>query len=295
MLLTITVQNLGHGGLADGDGNPEDRWPQLAERINGAAERVGAPHVDVAMFCEANGWERYGHKQLARAARDLSLDAAPLTPSRSGYGTALLYRREVLGHWVRHNADFGREALHGLAVTAVDIGLPAPLSFLPVHFTPFSAEQAVIEANYAATRGYKYGPFAVLAGDVNYPPASAAHPLPDFGEMRPYNIGSRTLLPDGDFAPGQALEPDRRVTRKLAHNGLVDVAWHLFQQSGDEALLRPTATDDRIDQIWVSGPLADAVSDYQVLDTPAGASDHHGLVVRLDTDAIDTTNLWTYR
>ncbi|MGW5096305.1 endonuclease/exonuclease/phosphatase family protein [Streptomyces nodosus] len=279
------------GGLQDGDGNPQDRWPQLAQRINEAADRI-----DVVLLCEATGWDRYGHKQLARAMADLDLDAAPLPPSRSGIGTALLYRKEVLGRWVRHNADFGLEVLHGIAVTSFDIpGLPAPLSFMPVHFTPMSAEQALIEANYAATRCYKYGPFAVLAGDVNYAPASDAHPMPHFAEMRPYNVGSRTLLPDGDFVPGQALEPDRRVTRKLAHNGFIDVAWHLFQQTKDESLLRPTATDDRIDQVWVSGPLADAVSDYQVLDSPAGASDHHGLVFQLDTDAIDTTNLWTYR
>ncbi|MFG2221129.1 hypothetical protein ACIA74_45280 [Streptomyces sp. NPDC051658] len=42
--------------------------------------------------------------------------------------------------------------------------------------------------------------------------------------MRPYNTASRTLLPDGDLEPGQSLEPDRRVARKLVHNGYVDVA-----------------------------------------------------------------------
>lgn len=296
MQLTVAVQNLGLGGLADGDGNPEDRWPRLAERLNGAAERVGAGQVDVVMLCEVVDWHRYGNKQLARTMRDLDLDAAPLAPSRSGLGTGLLYRREVLGPWARHNPDFGGETLHGFAVTSFDIpGLPAPLSFVPVHFTPFSAEHAVIEANYAATRGYKYGPFAVLAGDINYAPASDAHPLPDFSEMRPYNIGSRTHLPDGDFVPGQALKPNRDVTRKLTQNGYVDVAWHLFQQTKNEALLRPTATDDRIDQAWVSGPLAGSVSDYQLLDEPAGASDHHGLVFRIDTETINTDHPWTYR
>ncbi|MGW5442810.1 hypothetical protein [Streptomyces asiaticus] len=296
MQLTVAVQNLGLGGLADGDGNPDDRWPQLAERLNGAADRVGASQVDIVMLCEVVDWHRYGNKQLARAIRDLGLDAAPLAPSRSGLGTGLLYRREVLGPWTRHNPDFGQEALHGFAVTSFDIpGLPAPLSFVPVHFTPMSAEAAVIEANYVATRGYKYGPFAVLADDINYAPASDAHPLPDFSEMRPYNIGSRTHLPEGDFVPGQTLKPNRDATRKLAQNGYVDVAWHLFQQTKNDTLLRSTATDDRIDQAWVSSPLADAISDYQLLDEPAGASDHHGLVFRIDTRAIDTTNLWTYR
>lgn len=289
MHLTVVVQNLGMGGLEDGDGNPQDRWPLLAQRINSAAERV-----DIVMLCEVTGWGKYGHKQLARAARELDLDAVPLAPSRSGIGTCLLYRPEVLGRWVRHNPDFSDETLHGFAVTSFDIGLPGPLSFVPVHFTPMSAGAAEIEAGYAATRGYKYGPFSILAGDINYAPASDSHPPPDYSEMRPYNIGARTLS-HGEFVPGQPLEPNRRVARKLTQNGYVDVAWELFKQSGDEALLRHTASDDRIDQIWVSSPLTNAVSHYRVLDSPAGASDHHGLSVQIDTDAIDVTNPWAHR
>ncbi|NUR00198.1 MAG: endonuclease/exonuclease/phosphatase family protein [Streptomyces sp.] len=193
--MTIAVQNLEHGGLKDGEGRPEDRWPLLAERINSAAD------LDVVMVCEAVDWQMYGHKQLARACRDLDLDAVPLAPSRSGYGTALLYRREKLGRWSRYNPDFGTEALHGLAVTSFDIeGLLAPLSFLPVHFTPFSAEQALIEAIYAATRAYRYGPFAILVGDCNYALAASAHPLPDYAESRSgHGVHARhpphTLLP----------------------------------------------------------------------------------------------------
>lgn len=41
--------------------------------------------------------------------------------ARSGIGTALPYRSEVLGRWVRHNADFGLEVLHGIAVTSFGI------------------------------------------------------------------------------------------------------------------------------------------------------------------------------
>ncbi|WP_322769514.1 hypothetical protein [Frankia sp. Cr1] len=33
MLLTVVTQNVAHGGLANGDGDPQDRWPALAERI----------------------------------------------------------------------------------------------------------------------------------------------------------------------------------------------------------------------------------------------------------------------
>jgi hypothetical protein len=285
------VQNLGHGGLRNGDGVPEDRWPSLADRINSAAERV-----DVVLLCEVVDWHQYGHKQLSRAMADLGLDALPLAPSKSGYGTAVLYRPEVLGRWARWNTDFALETLHGFGVASFNVpGLPQPLSFIPVHFTPFDADAAISEANLAATRGYKYGPFAVMAGDCNFPPAASRHPLPDYSEMRPYNLGSRTLLPRGDLIPGEEWEPDRRVARKLVQNGYVDVAWHLFEKTKDQALLAPTGTDDRIDQAWVTGPLADAVSDYRLLDQPPGASDHHGLAFTLDTDLIARDNLWEYR
>lgn len=291
MHITVVTQNLGHGGLRDADGNPDDRWPLLVERIGSAAERV-----DVVLLCEVVDWHLYGHKQLARAMADLDLDALPLAPSKSGYGTAVLYRPEVLGRWSRWNTDFALETLHGFGVASFEIpGLPKPLSFVPVHFTPFDADAAISEANLAATRGYKYGPFAVLSGDCNYAPAASDHPMPDFSAMRPYNTASRTVLPNTDFDATAAPTPDRRVARKLVQNGYVDVAWHLFGQTGDPRLLAATGTDDRIDQAWVSGPLAGAVSDYRLLDTPTGASDHHGLVFRIDTDMIDTGEAWTYR
>ncbi|MFH8520390.1 hypothetical protein ACH4CE_36055 [Streptomyces gelaticus] len=50
MELTIAVQNLRLGGLHTGAGYPDHRWPQLAERINNAAERVGARHVDAVLL-----------------------------------------------------------------------------------------------------------------------------------------------------------------------------------------------------------------------------------------------------
>jgi exonuclease III len=128
---------------------------------------------------------------------------------------------------------------------------------------------------------------------VNFAPADPGNPEPDFAQMRPYNLASRTLL-DRQQADGRPV-PDRRVARTLWHNGYIDAAWHLYQQTGDAQLLRRTATDDRIDQVWVSAPLAPAVRDYRVLDSPPGASDHDGLVVHLDTDLIDTREPWTYR
>ncbi|MEY9966894.1 hypothetical protein ABIA33_004959 [Streptacidiphilus sp. MAP12-16] len=110
MRLTICVQNLGHGGLRNGGGDPEDRWPLLAERINSAAERV-----DVVPLCEVVDWHMYGHKQLARAKADLGLDALPLAPSKSGYGTALLCRPELLWEAIFLPARAARVPMRELA------------------------------------------------------------------------------------------------------------------------------------------------------------------------------------
>ncbi|MEU6647714.1 endonuclease/exonuclease/phosphatase family protein [Streptomyces albidoflavus] len=285
MQLTLVVQNLGHGGLRTGAGDPEDRWPALAERI-------GAPAPDVVLLQEANGWGANGHRQLARAMRDLDLDALPLAPSGTGYGTAILYRRETMGTWTAWNTDYADQTLHGFGVAAFDVGLPAPLAFLSAHLDPFTPDRARAEAKLVATRAYRYGPYGIVAGDINYPPAHPDSPAPDYAAMRPYNRASRTRLPS---EVGGELVPERRVTEMLAHSGYVDVAAHLHQKTGDPACLRRTGTDDRIDQTWVSEPLTPAIVGYEVLDTPAGASDHHGQAVCLDLDRVETTNLWTYR
>jgi hypothetical protein len=83
----------------------------------------------------------------------------------------------------------------------------------------------------------------------------------------------------------------------MSYSGFVDVAWHLYEQGDrkNETLLTRTGTDDRIDQGWVSQPLAPAIVDYQVLDTPEGASDHKGFAFRLDLSKALTDNVWDYR
>lgn len=67
----------------------------------------------------------------------------------------------------------------------------------------------------------------------------------------------------------------------------MDAAWHLHAATGDEAPLVRTRTDDRIDQIWVSGRLVPALRGHELLDTPAGAGDHHGVLARIDPGRAD--------
>ncbi|WP_370153356.1 hypothetical protein [Streptacidiphilus sp. EB129] len=240
---------------------------------------------------ECESFERDGHKLLCQVERDLDMDGI-LAPSLSGRGPGVLYRRETMGRRVAWKTDDNiRETHHGFGVISFDVGLPTPLSVASVHVTPWGADKAVQEADYMASRIYRLGPYCLLGGDINYAPQDG--PDPDFAAMRPYNVGSRTRLHDP--AVDRPLEADRRVAWKLAQNGLRDVARELHQQSKDDSLLAATGTDDRIDQLWVSRPLVPGLVSYQLLDTPAGASDHHGLVAVIRTEDIVTADPWEYR
>src|SRR4051812_12349429 len=134
MIIKWIAQNLSHGGLRNGSGTPGDRWQRLLKRFAAAGD------VDAYCFTEAVDWGKFGEKQLRRAMSDLGMDALPLAPSSSGYGTALLYRPETMGRPVSWNVDFAHKVTHGFGVAAFDVGLPAPLSFVPTHLTPMGAE-----------------------------------------------------------------------------------------------------------------------------------------------------------
>jgi hypothetical protein len=276
-------QNLQFGGLRDGEGEPENRWPQLHERITSVKD------IDLLLLQETWGWDKYGQKQLAQACNELNLEALPLPPSSNGNGPALLYRQETLGRWQRWNDDYSSKTFTGFGVAAFEIGLPSLLSVSSVHTTPLSSDLALQEMGLITTRAYRYGPFAIIGGDCNYAPAHG--PDPDYSTMRPYNVAARTLLSD---PANSERTPDRRQAWKLEQAGFVDVAWHMYQKTKDEKYLARTASDDRIDQFWVSQPLAPAIVDYQVIDEPKDASDHKGIAFQLDTELIDTANIWDY-
>lgn len=283
MILTFMAQNMQFGGNRDGEGQSADRWPLLAKRINSVVP-------DILLLQEAAEWGRFGQKYVARAMNDLSLEALPLAKTKSGNGTAILYRQSKVGHWQRWNDDYAQETVHGFGVAAFDVNLPRYLSIVSAHLTPFGSDEAIKEAALIANRAYRYGPYAIIGGDMNYAPAQG--PAPDYTTMRPFNVAMRTALTDPS-QPSQ-LTPDRRVGWKLAQSGFVDVAYRLYERTKDMSYLARTASDDRIDQFWVSRPLAEAIIDYKLIDVPAEASDHKGIVFRLDTDKIDVTLAWDY-
>ncbi len=277
MLLTFVSQNLQYAGRSDGDGNPENRWPLLVERIKSVS-----PAPDFLLLQETWNWNKFGHKYLAQAVSDLGMEALPLPPANSGNGTALLYRSSTVGHWKRWNTDHSEPTLHGFGVAAFDVGLSHLLDVVSAHTIPFSSDMALQEAGLITTRAYKYSPLAIIGGDCNYPPGRG--PEPNYSVMKPYNLAARTLL--ADPSKNEPRTPDRRQAWKLEQSGFVDVAYRLFEKTGDEKLLERTASDDRIDQFWVSKPLATAIISYHVIDEPSGASDHKGIVFQLDTDLV---------
>ncbi len=288
MILTFVSQNLLFGGLRDGNGNPEDRWPELRKRIERAK-----PAADFLLVQEAWGWNLHGHKQLARARNDLDMAALPLAPTASGNGTGMLYRPETVGHWQRWNTDHSQLTVNGFGVAAFEVGLPEQLAIMSVHLDVFGADRALNEIEVIINRAYRYGSLAVLGGDFNY--TSSRGPQPDYKGASSYEVQRRVTLtnPEGN----QPLEPDRRVGWKLEQAGFVDVAYSLFEKTRDNKLLETTVSnpDDRFDQFWVSKPVAPAITAYGVMDTPKDASDHKGIWFQLDTKLIKKSGPLPYR
>ncbi|TPQ20079.1 endonuclease/exonuclease/phosphatase family protein [Streptomyces sporangiiformans] len=78
----------------------------------------------------------------------------------------------------------------------------------------------------------------------------------------------------------------------LRSAGMEDVARHVAEAKGERAALRPTVHASpthgpaaRIDRVYVSRALLPAVASAESVD-PAGLSDHHVLLVKLDGDAL---------
>lgn len=283
MILTFVSQNLLYGGLRDSEGNPNERWPQLTGRINNAMARP-----DFCLFQEIWGWADYGHRQLARAKKDLAMEALPLPHSPTNNGVAILYNPETTGTWQRWDDKYTGWTIHGMGLAAFDVGLSNLLTVSSVHLDAFGSDRALQEVELLIARAYDNGPYVVLGGDFNYTPAKS--PDPDYTGTPPYNIAMRTLL-DDSHSPA-SLKPDRRIGQKMERGDFVDVARYMFEKTGDAKYQATTGNHpvDRIDQFWVSKQLAPAIVDYMVLDTPEDASDHKGIAFQLDTSLVEHAN-----
>jgi len=284
MILNFVSQNLWYGGLRNPEGEPENRWPDLATRIKSAFDTP-----DFVFLQEVWGWNDYGHRQLALAKKDLKLEAMPLPHAACGNGVAILYNPETVGSWARWDDRYTDLINHGSGFAAFDLGLSSLLTVSSIHLDAFGVDRALHETELIIPRAYRNGPLAVLGGDFNY--TSSRSPDPDYTGMRPYNIGLRTELRDD-----KQLKPDRRVAKRLEQGGYVDVAQYMFDKTQDSKYQAATGNSpsDRIDQFWVTSQLASGIVDYKVLDSPENASDHKGIAFQLDTDIIDDSRNWEF-
>lgn len=288
MILTFVSQNLLYGGLRDAKGNQQDRWPDLIKRIGGAMAKP-----DFLFLQEVWGWGDYGHRQLARAKKDLGMEALPLPHSPCDNGVAVLYNPASAGTWLRWEDKYTDELLHGGGLAAFDVGLSNLLTVCSVHLDAFGADRALQEVELLIARAYRNGPLAVLGGDFNY--TSTRSPDPDYAGIPPYNVGMRTQL--NEAGDDKTLKPDRRIGQRMERGGFVDVAQYMFDKTGDEKYQTPTGYHplDRIDQFWVSAQLAPGIVDYMTLSVPESASDHQGAAFQLDTALIDDSSTWQFQ
>ncbi|TMR22487.1 endonuclease/exonuclease/phosphatase family protein [Nonomuraea turkmeniaca] len=270
MRMTIALQNLSHGASGASGG----RWPLLVERL--------APvQADVLLLNEAVGWNTDNAAPLTRAADDLGLAALPLPASRSGYHVAILYRHDRLGEPVDYCTDFSSELTHGVATAAWQVaGLDAPFGVAVSHLSPFSHTQALIEAEILGFTASRYGPYSTIGLDANHPPLYG--PSADVSRMNAINIARRFKDP---LAARPAV-PNTDVAQSLANDRFSDAFALLHHKTNNPQFLRATGRSDRIDWIMVSEALIAALTDGQLLDTPEGASDHHGVAITLDTDLL---------
>lgn len=258
-VLRVMTLNLKHGGLSDGDGNPEDRWPDLAALILGQGP-------DVVCLQEAHGWLDNRGIQHAEAEAGLGM-RIHLNPGRaSGMATAVGHRPNL--DWILRE-DAHVSEVHGYALVVLDTEA-GPLTVISTHLTPYSSAAAATEAQILIARLYRHTRLGILIGDINHPPADGDGGL-DWSTVHPYNRSSRTLrMPDG------TLKANTIVGDTLARGDLTDVALHLGRG------LRPTGHGGlRVDQAHVTPHLLPAVTDLRVVDT-GEASDHDAVVVDLD-------------
>lgn len=268
MIIKLLAQNIKRGGHLDDTNAPEERWSKIVERVR-------SEKPDFLLLCGVVDWDRDGYRDLANAIRDFGMSAMPIAPSSNNYPTLLMYRPETVGQWKHWNPGFADQTVHGFGISAFDIGLPDLLSVVPVHIGPFSAEQVLSDTGIVASRGYRYGRFAVLGGDFNTP---AARDTIEDPRSTPANFQWRYNA-DGSL--------NRLPAQKMIHADYVDCADYLFEKTGNPELIAETAQGSgRIDRFYVTYPMRDAIIEYKRL-FDSSVSDHAGIVLTIDTDKID--------
>lgn len=271
----LTVASLNMQVHADAQG----RWARQVDVLRDSG-------ADVVLLQEGD-WLH--DPAAARAGTDLAMNIT-VAPSL-GMPTAVAWNPDQL-ELTGCDTMYAHRLHHGYCAPQFTVpgqDLPAHLVLISTHLNPFPPRLPRSRPRPVQARLYLWGGLGILAGDINCPPSEG--PDPDDGIMLPFNKASRTL----PAADGTGLRPNRSIAQAIEGRGYLDAGLHLYRKTGDDQRLARTANDDRIDRIYVSDALGPALVDYELLDTPEGASDHHGVRVTLDTDLVPTELLWQYR
>lgn len=315
--LVIVAQNIGRGGNTPLDPHAtippslrgRNRWEFLTERISRMQWPDGTTSKPaIVALTECRGWDE---ERLAQAAADLNLAPIEVCPSLSGNGPGMLYDADQLDcpAWNTAHFDATRHGF-GVATFTIDVqGEQFPLSVAAAHLTPFSPVAAEAEAQLLASRAYRDGANAVVVGDMNYLPLTGS--TYSTAHMRPYNRASRLIQPRpfywqprtfiGRWAKAIALalsrtRPNLAVAKTLYANELFDTAALMYQRTNDKSYLNWTSPTSRVDWACLSKTLVPSLIDYQILDSPPWASDHHGIAIRLNLNECDLSDeaQWQY-
>ncbi|MGW0731764.1 endonuclease/exonuclease/phosphatase family protein [Streptomyces sp. NPDC002851] len=276
-MLTVMSQNVKYG--ADQDG----RWVDLVETIR-------ATRPQLVLLQEVDFLADPDRAEAAEEELGLRLAMAP---SRN-LPTAVAWdpdHLELLGV----ETKLSMELHHGYCAPrfkplGLKRELPEPLVAISTHLTPYSADAAALEAQIVCARAYRYGGIALVGGDINH--MALGDPEIDWTLVQPYNRTSRCHRRK---SPDEPWRGNRIVGETLRDAELTDVAAHLADLREDPTLRAHTGKHGllRVDQTHVTPALLPAITDYQRVD-PGPNSDHYGLLVSLDLERADHSQIRTF-
>jgi len=286
--LKIASANFGSGGIDRATGSTE-RWEKTISAL-----RAWQPHI---VLCQEISALTPGGLRAHLWATANALDMIPLlgppTPlSLTGNHPAILISTSaglaILDAGpAAYPTGSGPQPAWCEALVQVP-GWRHPLHAYSVHLPPRSSTEQRSQADRLASRIAELGELAIAGGDWNSygraDPVSAIALAAQPPHLRPprmrYTAHDQTVTPNYD------------VHDVLASVGMEDAAAFLQPGQREPADLTATGTGNggRIDRLYLTFELTEAAARYIQQDT--GGSDHHALMLTLDTARAATALPW---
>ena len=240
------------------------------DRIELIIDTVLDESPDILVVNEANAFvpDISGHLALLSETTDLSYAAA--APSGQDDFHVLLFSKKPF-HYVQFLTPLVRAGVFATVDTVF-----GELTIVGTHLSPFNEDERVTEIA-SILEAVKHHPRTVILGDLNSLSPHDDYPHLTWERM---NDVQRTK-----FTTDRELRFD--TIRRIEEAGFVDVA---AARGCNDQPTSPTAithdiahADTRLDYIFVSQALREAVTDYRVVRTPDTeiASDHYPVVAEL--------------